>query len=469
MQPDTLTRLRNAFAQAALDMLNEPALPVVPRLSQPPFSSMTAGDWREAVRLWRREAEELLNAVPVRACPACGGAASRFLFVSYDLHPFHECDSCGCWFVPKRVDSALFERLFDRSEEARDLAAHMMSARNRDELRDADMTRIGGYLDDVLPLLPARHGGPRRYLDAGCGVGHSLRAGLERGMVVQGVEVDATAVRLARTDGLPVATLSDPLPPGPYDLVSFWETLEHIVDPLQALTALLPHLAEDGLVAITVPNLGSPATKILRESCSWVHGGYNTPGHINLFHLDALRHLLSRAGLTVLSAEGQYSDDPVELTAYLAGETRGAFDALAPPEHPGGLSKSVTDALIAAWPGVALVERLTLASPILRVVACRRGREPEFANMLAQRHEASRQAFVREAHALLAAEPDYKQIAATLQREINLRDRTLAALQQDVAVLQSKYGHTLAGRLERARGRGRFSFLKSIFHHRNRN
>jgi SAM-dependent methyltransferase len=427
---------RNIFALLALELIAKSAsTPGVSERSLP-FSSMTETDWRQAVGLWRQHAKSLLATVADRPCPACGSERSRWLFESYDAHPFHECEPCGCWFVPKLVDSAVFELLFARSPEARALASHMMSARDGAELRAADMARVGSYLDDLLPLLPRCDGQPLAYLDTGCGVGHSLRAGLARGLTVQGVEVDRTAIRLARADGLPVASLDDPLPAGPYQLLSFWETLEHIAAPLEALNRFVPHLAEDGLVAITVPNLNALATRTLRDACAWVHGGYNTPGHVNLFHPSALERLLSRAGLTLLEADGQFSGNPVELAAYLNGATRGAFDTLDPSLPRGTLPAFVEEALNAMWPGVALVERLALASPILQVMACRQGQEAMFAPAIAERRARRRRQIEEEARALIAGEPDYKAMAAALQEEIDCREivfnETLAQQQQEI-------------------------------------
>ena len=56
--------------------------------------------------------------------------------------------------MPKQVDWALFDRLFARSPEAAALARDMMGDRDADAGREADMARIGGYLDELLPMLP---------------------------------------------------------------------------------------------------------------------------------------------------------------------------------------------------------------------------------------------------------------------------------------------------------------------------
>jgi SAM-dependent methyltransferase len=455
MQPETISRLRNGFARVALEALATPGGEArEPFDSALPFSTMTEADWRKAVELWRAHAHDVLAAVPTRPCPACGSSQAREIFESYDAHKYHECGDCGCWFVPRRVNWSTFEAFFARSPEGAALARKMMNARDEDAKRVADMQRIGGYLDDLLPML--RDNRPVHYLDAGCGVGHSLRAGLERGLTVQGVEVDTEALALARAEGLPVAGAGDPLTTGPYRLLSFWETLEHIDDPLAALLQYLPHLDQDGLVAITVPNLNALETRTLREACSWVTGGYNTPGHVNLFHAPAIARLLDRAGLTLLEADGQFSGNPVELMAYLLGLHRGAFDVLdrsrGAAQLPAGLGRSVSE----VWPGVSLLERQALASPILRVVACRKGSEGQFAAAVASRRDARRREMAEAAQALLATEPDYRDLYLQLQAEVERQYGVITSMQGEInrrdTLLEeerARYARTLDARLRR--------------------
>src|SRR5665213_2159100 len=107
---ESIIHLRSALAKAVLDRLESSASPTVATAFPPPFSTMSETDWRKAVELWNEHAVELLAPLPGRPCPACGSGGSRFLFNSYDLHAFHECMRCGCWFTPKVVDWAVFDR-----------------------------------------------------------------------------------------------------------------------------------------------------------------------------------------------------------------------------------------------------------------------------------------------------------------------------------------------------------------------
>jgi len=457
MSDELFAKLRTALARVALEALVEPSSATVSAAFAPPFSTMTVADWRRAIELWREHAADLLAAVPTRACPACGSSRSRWMFDSYDAHAYHECASCGCWFTPKVVEWSVFERLFERSPEAREHATAMMAHRDEAALREIDMARIGGYLDELVPLLPRREGRTLSYLDAGCGVGHSLRAASARGLAAQGVEVDDAAVAIARAGGLPVAygREIDSIA-GPYDLISFWETLEHIATPLETLRQFVSRLSDDGLVAITVPNRNAPAIRAMRESSAFVHGGYNTPGHVNLFHAPALDVLLSRAGLTMLDADGQYGGNPVELAAFFLGATGGAFDFLEEITPTRTMPESLARALTATLPAFVLFERMALLSPILIVVACRKGREHVFRDAIDARTARRRAQLVAEAGTIVAV---HEAAERRLQEEVDRRDQLLRDqerhLQSEIqlrdrllAEAHAKWDSTLTARIE---------------------
>ena len=79
MRQETLTRLRNAFALAAMEWLEPEGVAERTAERALPFSSMTEADWRQAVVLWRQHAAELLATLPGRPCPACGSNRSNLL------------------------------------------------------------------------------------------------------------------------------------------------------------------------------------------------------------------------------------------------------------------------------------------------------------------------------------------------------------------------------------------------------
>jgi len=328
---------------------------------EPPLSAMSHEQWVAATRLWLERGSHLAAAAVPRACPACGAPPGARLFRSYDGHDFHGCTRCETWFVPRRIDWPLFERFFEACPEAARLAAE--SNRHRaDTQAHADAARFEGYFRDLATLLPA---GPRRYLDIGCAVGHSLTAAQGAGFEAHGVEADADAREIAGKRHL-VADSITALPPGRYDLVSLWETVEHLDDPLAMLETCRGRLADRGIVAFTLPNLDAASARLQREECGFVYGGFNHPGHINLFSRGSFAEMLERSGLALVATRGLFSDSPNALLARLL-RTRREIAAAETVYLPRGLET----VLNSIGPALSLLATVSGRAPLNFCVACR--------------------------------------------------------------------------------------------------
>jgi SAM-dependent methyltransferase len=281
-----------------------------------PFSTITQSDWVEAVGEWNAHGRHLIAGLEARDCPACGDGRRRHLFDSYDGYPHVECLACGCWYVPLKVEAELFERFFWLCPKALEGMQRAFQGRQTQASRQSGIERIGAYLDILAPML-ARTQSPS-YLDMGCGRGESLLAARERGFAALGVESSRECIALGEAEGLEILHVCDPAwQARRFDLISFWESLEHMVDPFLVLQQSAIRLAPQGLLAFSVPNQNCPLVRTQREDCSIVHGGYDIPGHINLFNPETLGRLLDRAGYHLLSLDGQYGMNLGEFVSYL--------------------------------------------------------------------------------------------------------------------------------------------------------
>jgi SAM-dependent methyltransferase len=398
-----------------------------------PFTNMEQADWAEAVRLWNAHGRSAIASLERRPCPACGGADSRPLFESYDGYPYVECNDCGCWHVPLRVEAALFDAFFARCPAARAVADRMFALRATPEYDSATVERMTANLDAVAPLLGGGDA-PGRYLDIGCGVGHSLQVAAGRGMQAAGTESSADCLRIARAKGLEVRSAGEPLPAGPFRLVSLWESLEHIADPAALLEACRPLLEPRGLLAFTVPNQLSPLVRLQRGDCSIVHGGYDTPGHINLFGPGNLGRLLGRCGYELLDVDGLYGLNANELAAYAAGLNRGARDLLSGANPAVGLPGPASQALGHIGPAFAVIERMALLSPILYGIACRKESAPGFAEGVARLRRGRRERMLAQVKGMMPPLPEVealrRELLATRLRldEVELETATYRAL-----------------------------------------
>jgi SAM-dependent methyltransferase len=122
-----------------------------------------------------------------------------------------------------------------------------------------------------------------------------------------------------RADGFPSAITYDPMvpqyarcPDGRFNLVTCFETLEHLPDPVAGIAEIIDRVAEAGLVFFTT--LLQPADFDTLRLNWWYVGPRN--GHISMFSREALVAAWSRHGYKV----GSFSDD-----AHLAYHTLPPF------------------------------------------------------------------------------------------------------------------------------------------------
>lgn len=135
-----------------------------------------------------------------------------------------------------------------------------------------------------------------RLLDFGCGNGAFALRMSQAGFDVVGLEpfsLGAT-VRANRLELIqaPLEQVGDRL--GLFDVITLWHVLEHLDRPAEMLKRLLPHLAPDGVIVVSVPNFGSLQSAVFRGT--WFH--LDPPRHLSHFELATLERCLNIVGLT---------------------------------------------------------------------------------------------------------------------------------------------------------------------------
>lgn len=333
---------------------------------QPPFGNLDMSDWIRAMQLWREHGSVMIRDQPQRACPACGQREQRFLFYSFDAYPYVDCLGCGTWYVPLVVDDQLFERYYQMCPEAREIVDRLAEQRLDEPKAEADRTRMSAYFAELEPLLPSDL---RDLLDVGCGVGHSLDVAESRGWRACGIDSSPTLIRAGRKRGLQIYHPDEPVGRDGFGLISLWETLEHINDPFKLLSDVVPLLHDDGLVAVTVPNVLAIEARIMRQDLAWINGGAIGTVHINLFQKASLEHLLSRVGLSLVGIDGEYGFNARELASYFLGSHRGAWDYARGVRVEQNLSEETICLLNWVGPAWSVLARQLHLTPIIKVVA----------------------------------------------------------------------------------------------------
>jgi 2-polyprenyl-3-methyl-5-hydroxy-6-metoxy-1,4-benzoquinol methylase len=186
----------------------------------------------------------------VIACPICERSVAgrrRMEFTSpfngkrYHLYRCAECEMEFWW--PLELIPEFYESDFMEAQRA----IH------------EDRTNVGVNMKLFFDHIPVKGG---TLLDIGCGSGAFLKEAERRGYRVTGVELDAKSVEVCRRKGLRDihhCTLAEFVGRNhqyhhSFDVVTFFEVLEHQDQPLQFLRLVRKLCRNGGYVALSVPN-----------------------------------------------------------------------------------------------------------------------------------------------------------------------------------------------------------------------
>src|SRR5690606_377641 len=169
-------------------------------------------------------------------CSLCGHGAGRVRY-RYDDYQIISCERCGLSRACPRLWGEALERYYEQEYYSEQLARGGRYEQWRDDHLDVWRRNAGLVREEAERSLglPA----PKvRLLDVGCGQGFFLEQCVALGMAARGIEPSEHAVRYGRDQlGLDVRAMT-PESLGPeerYHVITMWEVLEHVPDPLATL------------------------------------------------------------------------------------------------------------------------------------------------------------------------------------------------------------------------------------------
>jgi len=147
-----------------------------------------------------------------------------------------------------------------------------------------------------------------KILDLGCAMGFFLEVAENHGWTPYGIEISNYAGNIAKErfrDKIFNGTLNEvSFPDNFFDIITMWDYLEHILNPLQELSRIRQFLKKDGLLILSTPDADSLSHKIFKDR--WM--GYKDQEHLYYFSEKNVRILLEQSGFKVLKKEkvGKY-------------------------------------------------------------------------------------------------------------------------------------------------------------------
>lgn len=246
-------------------------------------------------------------------CPLCGAHTQRYVQGSVtdtdyfrrrgytiaagdrETLDLYRCVACGHGFSPLTVPPETIASWYAANEpDTAYVAAE--TARRRTARR-------------VLTRLE-RLRSPGRLLDIGAGPGFFVAEALARGWQAEGLEPDQWAVAEAARRGTPITQGTDQdlssLPPASFDVVTFFDVIEHVVDPIELVRRVHHVVRPGGWVVLTTPRFDSAVARLMNT-----HWYAIFPAHLHYFSRLSLTRTLSTAGFTPRQWRAHVRDIPV--------------------------------------------------------------------------------------------------------------------------------------------------------------
>ena len=202
----------------------------------------------------------------------------------YEQHFLVKCKSCKFVFC---------ERIPSKEE----LEEHYKGYGRNDYLSPITIKRYHEILDSFEPYRKNN-----KLIDVGCGIGYFLEAAKERGWEVYGTEFTEKAIQICSQKGIKMKKgILDPknYMPEEFDIITSFEVIEHINNPIHELNSFHKLLRKGGLVYVTTPNFNS----LLRYRLKSSYNNICYPEHLSYYTPKTLKKVFTSLGFMTIKIE----------------------------------------------------------------------------------------------------------------------------------------------------------------------
>ena len=234
------------------------------------------------------------------ACCLCGSQEREEM---HRRDPFRivRCTGCSLVYTVPRLSGddlhELYQEAYWQSDSAKDYGY-------TDYVADAELYRKTFRLRSRI--LKRHRPPPARVLDVGCAAGFALEVLRDLGYDTYGLEISRPMAERAAgvlgADRVHHGPLTSGVFGGGFDLMTMWDVVEHVEDPIEFLRTARSLLKEDGLLVLETQNVRSWFARLL--GIRWQH--YKFHEHLHHFDPHTIVKLLDAAGFERVDWTARY-------------------------------------------------------------------------------------------------------------------------------------------------------------------
>lgn len=230
------------------------------------------------------------------ACPACT-LRSNAVHREISGVPIRRCSECGHqWWMSDSLD---LQKLYRNYYSGRDPSIGYGDYMALEKALRQTFTKRLSQLERLIG------GTPGSMLDIGCGPGIFLEVAQSRGWRAQGIDPSEGAGAAGkRASGVDIRTgffESSLYEKQRFDVITLWDTIEHLAEPFDVLRDCRMLLEPNGVVALTTGRADSVAARL----CGRHWHLYTLPEHLHFFTGRSLDKCASRAGLNIVASRNE--------------------------------------------------------------------------------------------------------------------------------------------------------------------
>lgn len=230
------------------------------------------------------------------SCPACNGRSSKFFMVKNGFN-YKICNKCKTFFMTPRPTEAILTDFYYQSKTYDFYNKYIFPAGEKSRYKNINVPRV----QKIKQILTKRRKKNANLIDIGAGYGTFCKAASNDRYFkkVYALEPTPSGVKnCKRGRVIPIHLNFDQFFKTNkkfYDVITFFEVIEHLFDPNIFLKKISKILSKKGIIVFTCPNGQGFDVQLLKKYSDTIDHE-----HLNYFNLESIQEMLKKNNFKII-------------------------------------------------------------------------------------------------------------------------------------------------------------------------